>query len=71
VVPHLARIITGPDQRWLLPFTMVLAPILVLTADITGRVINPPGETEVGVIVAFIGAPFFIALIRRRRLAEL
>jgi iron complex transport system permease protein len=71
VVPHIARVITGPDQRWLLPFTMVLAPILVLAADIIGRVINPPGETEVGVIVAFIGAPFFIALIRRRRLAEL
>jgi iron complex transport system permease protein len=71
VVPHVARVITGPDQRWLLPFTMVLAPILVLAADIVGRVINPPGETEVGVIVAFIGAPFFIALIRRRRLAEL
>lgn len=71
VVPHIARAITGPDHRWLLPFAMVLAPIMVLAADIIGRVITRPGETEVGVIVAFVGAPFFIALVRRRRLAEL
>jgi iron complex transport system permease protein len=71
VVPHVARAITGPDHRWLLPFSMVLAPVLMLAADIVGRVIARPGETEVGIIVAFIGAPFFIALVRRRRLAEL
>jgi iron complex transport system permease protein len=71
VVPHVARAITGPDQRWLMPFTMVLAPVLLLAADIVGRVIARPGETEVGIVVAFVGAPFFIALVRRRRLAEL
>lgn len=71
VVPHVARAITGPDHRWLLPFAMVLAPVLVLAADIIGRVVARPGETEVGIVVAFIGAPFFIALVRRRRLAEL
>ncbi|HEX6357857.1 FecCD family ABC transporter permease [Actinophytocola sp.] len=71
VVPHAARMIAGPDHRWLLPFSMVLAPVLVLAADIVGRVIARPGETEVGIVVAFIGAPFFIALVRRRRLAEL
>jgi iron complex transport system permease protein len=71
VVPHVARAITGPDHRWLLPFSMVFAPILMLAADIVGRVIARPGETEVGIVVAFIGAPFFIALVRRRRLAEL
>ena len=71
VVPHVARAITGPDHRWLLPFSMVLAPILVLAADIAGRLIARPGETEVGIVVAFTGAPFFIALVRRRRLAEL
>ncbi len=71
VVPHAARAITGPDHRWLLPYCMVLAPVLMLAADIVGRVIARPGETAVGIIVAFIGAPFFIALVRRRRLAEL
>jgi iron complex transport system permease protein len=71
VVPHVARAITGPDHRWLLPYSMVLSPILVLAADIVGRVVVRPGEVDVGIVVAFIGAPFFIALVRRRRLAEL
>lgn len=71
VVPHVARAVTGPDHRWLLPYSMVFAPILVLAADVVGRVIARPGEVDVGIVVAFIGAPFFIALVRRRRLAEL
>lgn len=71
VVPHIARAVTGPDHRWLLPYSMVFAPVLVVAADIIGRVIARPGEVEVGIVVAFIGAPFFIALVRRRRLAEL
>ena len=70
VVPHAARIITGPDHRWLLPFAAVLAPILLLGADILGRIIARPGEVNVGIVVAFLGAPCFIALVRRRRLAE-
>ncbi|WP_369937662.1 FecCD family ABC transporter permease [Plantactinospora sp. BB1] len=71
VVPHVARLITGPNHRWLLPFTMVLAPSLLLLADIIGRVIARPSEVGVGIIAAFIGGPFFIMLVRRRRLAEL
>lgn len=71
VIPHVARAITGPDYRWLLPYSMVLAPCLVLAADILGRVVARPQEVGVGVVTAFVGAPFFIALIRRRRLAEL
>ncbi|MEE6262513.1 FecCD family ABC transporter permease [Plantactinospora sonchi] len=71
VVPHVARLITGPDHRWLLPFTMVLAPSLLLLADVIGRVVARPSEVGVGIIAAFIGGPFFIALVRRRRLAEL
>lgn len=71
VIPHVARAITGPDHRWLLPYSMVLAPCLVLGADILGRVIVRPQEIGVGVVTAFLGAPFFIALVRLRRLAEL
>ncbi|ODU06974.1 MAG: ABC transporter permease [Pseudonocardia sp. SCN 72-86] len=70
-VPHIARMIVGTDQRWVLPYTMVLAPILVLSADVVGRVIVAPAEMEVGIITAFVGAPVFIALSRRRRIVSL
>ncbi|MBJ3785495.1 FecCD family ABC transporter permease [Devosia sediminis] len=70
-VPHVARAITGPGYRWILPYSMLMAPILLLGADVIGRVIAPPGEVQVGIVTAFIGAPFFIALVRRRKLAAL
>ncbi|APU14703.1 ABC-type Fe3+-siderophore transport system, permease component [Actinoalloteichus fjordicus] len=70
-VPHVARLITGPDYRWILAYSALLAPILLLTADILGRVVANPGELQVGVVTAVLGAPLFIALIRRRRLLEL
>lgn len=70
-VPHVARAITGPDYRWIVPYSAVLAPIMLLTADIVGRVVARPGEVQVGIVTALIGAPFFIALVRRRKLAEL
>lgn len=70
-VPHVARAITGPNYRWILPYSMLLAPILLLAADVIGRVIAPPGEVQVGIVTAFLGAPVFIALVRRRRLATL
>ncbi|MBB2912755.1 iron complex transport system permease protein [Streptosporangium becharense] len=71
VVPHLVRMITGPDHRWLLPGAMLVAPCLLLAADIIGRVVARPQEIDVSLVAAFLGAPFFIALVRRRRLAEL
>ena len=70
-VPHVARAITGPGYRWILPYSMLMAPILLLGADVIGRVIAPPGEVQVGIVTAFLGAPFFIALVRRRKLATL
>jgi iron complex transport system permease protein len=70
-VPHIARAITGPDQRWVLPYSLVLAPILLLGSDIIGRVVLRPQELQVGIVTAFIGAPVFIALVRRRRIAQL
>lgn len=70
-VPHVARAITGPGYRWILPYSMLLAPILLLGADVLGRVIAPPGEVQVGIVTAFLGAPFFIALVRRRKLASI
>ncbi|RKS77005.1 iron complex transport system permease protein [Actinomadura pelletieri DSM 43383] len=71
MVPHAVRILTGPDLRWLLPFSMLLAPVVLLASDVLGRVVARPGELEAGVVTAFVGAPLFIMLVRRRKVAEL
>lgn len=75
VVPHMARVLAGyagigPDHRWLLPLSAALAPVLLLSADILGRMVERPTEIQAGVLVAFLGGPFFIVLVRRRKLAE-
>ena len=70
-IPHVARAITGPDYRWILPYSAVLGGILLLGADVLGRVVARPGELQVGIVTAVVGAPFFVALVRRRKLAEL
>ncbi len=67
VIPLVARWFTGPDLRWVLPYSMLLAPCLLLGADIVGRVVLPRGELEVGAVTAVIGAPVFIAMVRRRK----
>jgi len=70
-VPHIARMVTGPDHRWLIPYSLVLGPILLLGADVVGRVVARPGEIQVGIVTAVVGAPVFVALVRRRRIPEL
>ncbi|MGQ0679872.1 MAG: FecCD family ABC transporter permease [Actinomycetota bacterium] len=70
-VPHVARAITGPDYRWILPYSAILAPVLLLGSDIIGRIIARPGEVQVGIITALVGSPVFVMLVRRRKLAEL
>ncbi|MGW5072717.1 FecCD family ABC transporter permease [Rhodococcus sp. NPDC004095] len=71
VVPHVARFVTGPDYRWLVPYAGLLGAIMVLLADVIGRVVVRPGELQVGIVLAMFGAPFFIALVRRRKLVSL
>lgn len=71
IVPHLARMFCGPDYRWILAYSLLLTPIVMLVADIIGRVIVSPGELQVGVVLGVIGAPFFILLVRYRNLTEL
>ena len=66
VVPHVLRLIVGVDQRVVLALSALLGPALVLGADIVGRVITRPGELEVGVVTAFIGAPVLLALLLGR-----
>jgi len=71
VIPHVARALCGPDYRWILPYTLVLSPIILLLADIAGRLVLKPGELQVGVVLGVLGAPAFIALVRNRSLAKL
>ncbi|WP_245295015.1 FecCD family ABC transporter permease [Pararhizobium antarcticum] len=71
VVPHLCRTLIGVDHRWLLPFSALGGAGLLLGADILGRVIARPGEIDVGIVTALIGAPFFIWIVRRQRVREL
>ncbi|MFG1704684.1 FecCD family ABC transporter permease [Nonomuraea sp. M3C6] len=67
IVPHLVRPLSGTDHRWLLPYSGLIGAALLLLADVIGRVVAPPGELEVGVVLALMGAPFFVALVRRRK----
>lgn len=66
MIPHIARWMVGTDQRWILPFTLLLAPILLLASDIIGRLLVP-GELRVSIVTAFVGAPMLIALARQHK----
>jgi iron complex transport system permease protein len=70
-VPYAARMFVGSDHRWILAYALVLGPTLLLVSDVIGRVLVAPAELPVGVVTAFLGAPLFIALCRRRRLSVL
>ena len=59
------------DQRRVIAYSAVFAPILLITADVIGRVVVRPSELEVGIVTALIGAPVFIALVRHRRIDQL
>lgn len=71
VVPHLCRLLIGPDHRWLLPFSAIAGAILLLASDVVGRIIARPEEIEVGIVTALLGAPFFIWIVRRQKVREL
>lgn len=71
MVPHVMRWLTGPDQRWIIGLTMIYAPILLLVADIAGRLVLYPGELETGIVTAFVGAPVLILLVRRTKASGL
>jgi iron complex transport system permease protein len=71
MVPHVVRSFTGPDMRWILPYAAVLSPVLLLGADVLGRIVARPAELQVGIVTALLGGPVFIFLVRRRRTAQL
>ncbi len=71
VAPHAARVLTGHDYRWLVPFSALVGAAILLLADTVGRVAAPPGELQAGLVVAAFGAPVLLAICRRRRLVAL
>ena len=70
-VPHVARRITGPSHAWLLPSSALLGALLLLVADVIGRVVARPSDVEVGIVTALIGAPVLIAIVRRSKVRAL
>lgn len=71
VVPHACRLLIGVDHRWLIPFSAVAGAALLTAADILGRIVARPAELEVGILTALIGAPVFIAIVRRQKVRAL
>jgi iron complex transport system permease protein len=71
VVPHAVRVLSGPDHRWIVLLSGPAAAVLLLAADVLARVVARPGEVQVGIVLAVIGAPVFIALVRRGRTVAL
>jgi iron complex transport system permease protein len=70
IVPHLARFITGPDYRWIVPVSALTGATLLLAADVLCRVVSSD-SFEVGIMLAVLGAPVFIWLVRRKGLIRL
>jgi iron complex transport system permease protein len=67
MIPQIAARFTGPDLRWVLPYSAILAPVLLLGADILGRVVVRPSELEVGIVTAVLGGPVFLLTVTGRR----
>ena len=71
MVPHCIRWFVGPSQPWIFVYSLAVAPLLLLIADIVGRIVIFPGEVPVGIVMGFIGAPILIVLVRRRAASKL
>jgi iron complex transport system permease protein len=67
IVPHWIRLLLGPNHRFLLPISALSGALLMIVADTIGRTILSPQEIPIGIIMALVGAPFFLYLLRRRR----
>lgn len=66
IIPHIMRLIMGPDHRFLLPATAIAGAIFLVCADMAARTVVRPAELPVGIITAFLGAPFFLYLLKKR-----
>ncbi|AVH57540.1 MULTISPECIES: FecCD family ABC transporter permease [Streptomyces] len=68
-VPHIARALVGPAHRLLLPMAALLGPVMLLLADVLGRIVVRPSEVPVAVMAALAGVPFLVVLVRRKAVA--
>ncbi len=66
IAPHIARLLVGPDHRYVLPLAAAIGAILLTGGDIIARTAVRPAELPIGILTAFLGAPFFLWLLRRR-----
>lgn len=66
VAPHLVRLLGGPSHRFVLPASALMGALLLVLADLLARTVAAPAELPVGIVTSALGAPFFIALLRRR-----
>ena len=71
VVPHVARFFSGVDYRWVIPYSGFIGALLMLLADTLGRVVVRPAELQVGIVMALVGGPAFVLLVRRFRMVRL
>lgn len=71
MVPHLVRIFCGADLRVQIPVSAMDGALLLILADVLGRYIGRPGELEVGIVTAFLGAPVFILVVRKAKVGKL
>ncbi|MGR5062239.1 FecCD family ABC transporter permease [Photobacterium sp. DNB22_13_2] len=67
IVPHIGRMISGPNHKTLLPLSALLGALILLVADMLARVVAAPAELPVGIITALLGAPFFIYLLVKQK----
>ena len=67
IIPHIARILVGPDHRILIPSSALAGAIVLILCDTIARTIMSPAELPVGIITSLLGCPFFIYLIRKRK----
>ena len=66
MVPHVVRLVAGSSYRRVLPLSFMFGAAFLILADIPGRLLLDPAETPIGVVTAFLGAPFFIVVLRAR-----
>ena len=67
IVPHAVRLVVGPDQRKVLPVSLLAGAVFLVLVDLVTRTVDKPNEMPIGIFTAALGAPFFLILLRNRK----